>query len=57
MTIKISKKVIFIKIKLFKIEDIDINETLVSKKNHMAQKMLLNIFLDTLIIMKLNQYV
>ena len=27
------------------------------KKNHMVQKMLLNILLDTLIIMKLNQYV
>ena len=27
------------------------------KKNHMVQKMLLNILLDTLIMMKLNQYV
>ena len=43
--------------KLFKLEDIDVNKIFVSKKNHMVQKMLLNILLDTLIIMKLNQYV
>ena len=43
--------------KLLKIEDIDINKIFVSKKKHMVQKMLLNILLDTLIIMKLNQYV
>ena len=43
--------------KLHKIEDIDINTYSSLKKNHMIQKMLLNILLDTLIIMKLNQYV
>ena len=43
--------------KLLKIEDIDINKIFVSKKNHMVQKMLLNILLDTLIMMKLNQHV
>ena len=43
--------------KLFKIEDIDINKIFVSKKNHMVQKMLLNILLHTLIVIKLNQYV
>ena len=44
--------------KLLKIED---NMLLIKyfslKKNHMAQKMLPNILLDTLIMMKLNQYV
>ena len=43
--------------KLLKIEDIDIKKYLSLKKNHMVQKMLLNILLDTLIIMKLNQCV
>ena len=43
--------------KLLTIEDIDINKYFSLKKNHMVQKMLLNILLDTLIIMKLNQYV
>ena len=43
--------------KLFKLEDIDVNKIFVSKKNHMVQKMLLNILLHTLIVIKLNQYV
>ena len=43
--------------KLLKIDDIVLIKYLSLKKNHMVQKMLLNILLDTLIIMKLNQYV
>ena len=43
--------------KLLKIEDIDINKIFVSKKESYGTKMLLNILLDTLITMKLNQYV
>ena len=43
--------------KLLKIEDIDINKVFFSKKNQMVQKMLLHILLDTLMMMKLNQYV
>ena len=39
--------------KLFKM----IMKYLPLEKNHMAQKMLLNISLNTLIMMKLNQYV
>ena len=35
---KISKKDFYKSKKLFKIEDIDINKILASKKNHMAQK-------------------
>ena len=43
--------------KLLKIGDIDINKIFVSKKESYGTKMLLNILLDTLITMKLNQYV
>ena len=42
--------------KLLKIEDIDINKIFVSKKeSYGTKKLLLNILLDTLIMMKLNQ--
>ena len=52
------KKVIFIKTKnRLKQKTLILIKYLSLKKNHMAQKMLLNILLDTLIIMKLNQYV
>ena len=43
--------------KLLKIEDIDINKIFVSKKESYGTKNAINILLDTLIIMKLNQYV
>ena len=43
--------------KLLKIEDIDVNKIFVSRKESYGQKMLLNTLLDTLIIMKLSQYV
>ena len=42
--------------KLFRIEDIDINKILVSKKNHMVQKTHLNTTLD-IMMMTLNHCV
>ena len=44
--------------KLFKIEDIDINKIFVSKKESYGTKYAIKLYtLDTLIKMKLNQYV
>ena len=52
------KKVIFIKIKnCLKQKTSTLIKYLSLKKNHMAQKMPLNILLDKLIMMKLKQYV
>ena len=43
--------------KVNSIDDIDANEILVSKKNHTAQRMHLNILLDTMIMALLDNYV
>ena len=43
--------------KLFKIDDIDANKILVSKKNYMAQKSQLNTLLGMMIKMLLDHYI
>ena len=48
---KIKKSDFYKNKKLFKIEDIDINKTLFSKKNHMLQNIHLNTSLDIMMIM------
>ena len=53
---KISKSNFYKNKKLFMIEDIDINNILVSKKNHMTQKIRLNTLLDIMIMMPLDRY-
>ena len=42
--------------KLFKIEDIDINKILASKKNYMVGKIHLNISLDIMMMISLDHY-
>ena len=53
------KKVTFTKEnkKIFNIDDIDVNEILVSKKNHMAKILHLYTLLDIMIMMLLDHYV
>ena len=53
---KINKSNFYKNKKLFMIEDIDINNILVSKKNHMTQKIRLNTLLDIMIMMPLDRY-
>ena len=53
----IKKSEFYKKKKLLKIEALMLIKYLSLKKNHIVQKMLLNTLLDTLIIMKLSQYV
>ena len=53
---KINKKEFYRNKKLFKIEDIHINKILVSKKNHMAQKILSNTLLDIMMMILLGHY-
>ena len=43
--------------KLFNIHDLDVNKILVSKKNHMVQKIHLNTSLDIMMLMSLDYYV
>ena len=43
--------------KVNKIGDIDVNEILISKKNHTVQRIYLNILLDIMMIMLLEHYV
>ena len=44
--------------KLFNIDDIDVNKTLISKKkNHIVQKSQLNTLLDMMITMSLDHYI
>ena len=43
--------------KAFQIDDVDVNKILVSKKNHMAQKMHLNTLSDIMIMMLLDHHV
>ena len=37
--------------------DLDVNKILVSKKNHMVEKIFLNILLDIMMMMSLDRYV
>ena len=43
--------------KLTRIDDVDVNKVLVSKKNHMAQGMHLSTLLDIMMMMILDYYV
>ena len=43
--------------KISKIHEIDVNEILISKKNHMVQKFHLNTSLDIMMMVSLNHYV
>ena len=43
--------------KITSIDDIDVNKILVSKKNHVAQRIYLNTLLDTMIMMLLDHCV
>ena len=55
---KIRRSNFFKNKKVFQIDDVDVNETLVFKKNnHMAQKIGLNALLDIIIMMLLDHYV
>ena len=55
---KINKSNFYKNKKLFSLNDIDVNEILVSKKkNHMVQKILLNTSLDIMMVMLLDHYV
>ena len=54
---KINKSNFYKNKKLFQTEDIDINKILVSKKNHMAQKIHLNVLLYIMMMMSLDLYV
>ena len=54
---KFNKSNFFKNKKLFKIDDIDINEILVSKINHMVKKANLNALLGMMIVMILDHYV
>ena len=51
---KIIKKKIYNNKKIFQIDDVDVDKILVYKKNHMAQRMHLNTFLDIMIMMLLS---
>ena len=54
---KINKSTFYKNKKLFNIHDLDVNKILVSKKNHMAQKIHLNTFLDIMMMILLDHYV
>ena len=43
--------------KIFNMHDLDVNKILVSKKNHMVEKIFLNILLDIMMMMSLDRYV
>ena len=53
---KINKSSFYKNKKLFTLDDIDVNKILVSKKNHMVQKIRLNTLLD-IMMMLLDHYV
>ena len=42
--------------KIFNMHDLDVNKILVSKKNHMVEKIFLNILLDVMMMMSLDRY-
>ena len=54
---KINKSSFYKNKKLFSLNDIDVNKILVSKKNHMVQKICLNTSLDIMMVMLLDHYV
>ena len=54
---KINKISFYKNKKLFSLNDIDVNKILVSKKNHMVQKIYLNTSLDIMMVMLLDPYV
>ena len=54
---KFKKSAFYKNRKVFQIDDIDVNKILVSKKNHMAQRMRLNALSDIMIMMLLDHYV
>ena len=54
---KIEKRNFYKNKKLFKIDDIDVDKILVSKKNNMPQISQLNISLERVTMMSLNHYV
>ena len=54
---KINKSSFYKNKKLFNLNDIDVNKILVSKKNHVVQKIRLNISLDIMMAMLLDHYV
>ena len=53
----ISKSSFYKNKKLFSLNDIDVNKTLVSKKNHMAQKIHPNTSLDIMMVKLLDHFV
>ena len=54
---KINKSSFYKNKKLFSLNDIDVNKILVSKKDHVVQKIRLNISLDIMMAMLLDHYV
>ena len=54
---KINKSSFYKSKKLFSLNDIDVNKILVSKKNHMVEKVNRNTSLDVMTVMLLNHYV
>ena len=54
---KINKSSFYKNKKLFSLNYIDVNKILVSKKNHMVQKIHLNTSLDIMMVMLLDHYV
>ena len=54
---KINKSSFYKNKTLFSLNDIDVNKILVSKKNHMVQKIHLNTSLDIMMVMLLDHYV
>ena len=54
---KINKSNFYTNKKLFSLNDIDVNKILVSKNNHMVQKIHLNTSFDIMMVMLLGHYV
>ena len=54
---KINKSSFYKNKKLFNLNDTDVNKILVSKENHMVQKIHLNTSLDIMMVMLLDHYV
>ena len=54
---KIRKRTFYKNKTINNIEDIDVNNILISKKNHTVQKIHLNTLLDIMIMMQLDHYV
>ena len=54
---KINKSNFYTNKNLFNLHDLDVNKILVSKKNHMVQKISLNTSFDIMMMMSLDHYV